>query len=296
MPPGHPRQLASQLPDYDRGVGRVLVADHRETNRLMLEDRRCRVLLVEDNQVNQALAVAILAKLGYRAEVAGNGRETVAAVAQAAYGAVLMDCQLPVMDGYQATAEIRRREGTARHTPIIAMTAAALPGDRERCLAVGMDDYLAKPVLVADVKAVLSRWLGGEVTTPTVAGSADWAESAAEVLDPDRLAELGRLDSSGNGSALVGRLAECFLARAPADLADLRVAVQRGDATAVAQIAHRLKGAAGTLGSAGLVDLCQELEALARAGALPPADDLLWRLEQEFDRVTSALDALVPRR
>ncbi|HYN18745.1 MAG TPA: Hpt domain-containing protein, partial [Actinomycetes bacterium] len=204
--------------------------------------------------------------------------------------------QLPVMDGYQATAEIRRREGTARHTPIIAMTAAALPGDRERCLAVGMDDYLAKPVLVADVKAVLSRWLGGEVTTLTVAGSADLAASAGKVLDPDRLTELRHLDATGNGSALVGRLVECFLARGPADLASLRAAAQCGDATAVYHVAHRLKGAAGTLGSTGLVDLCQELEALARAGVLPPADDLLWRLEQEFARVASILDAVVPRR
>jgi two-component system, sensor histidine kinase and response regulator len=274
----------------------VLVADQREPNRLMVEDRPRRVLLVEDNEVNQALAVAILAKLGYSAEVVGDGREAVEAVAHTAYEAVLMDCQLPVMDGYQATAAIRRREGTARHTPIIAMTAAALPGDRERCLAAEMDDYIAKPLLVADVQAVLSRWLGGEVITRTVAGSVDWAESAAEVLDADRLVELSDLDTSGSGSALVGRLVECFLARAPADLASLGVAVQCGDATAVAHVAHRLKGAAATLGSVGLVRLCQELEALASAGGLPPADDLLWRLEQEFDRVTSVLDAVVPRQ
>jgi CheY-like chemotaxis protein/HPt (histidine-containing phosphotransfer) domain-containing protein len=262
----------------------------------MVEDQRCRVLLVEDNMVNQALAVAILAKLGYGADVAGDGREAVEAVALGAYGAVLMDCQLPELDGYQATAEIRRREGIGRHIPIIAMTAAALQGDRERCLAAGMDDYISKPVLVADVQAVLSRWLRGEATAPQPSASADWAESAAEVLDPDRLAELGRLDSSGNRSALIGRLADGFLASAPADLVSLRAAVERGDATAIDHVAHRLMGAAATLGSAGLVGLCQELEALANAGGLPPADDLLWRLEQELDRVTSALDAVVPRR
>lgn len=272
------------------------MADHRETNRLMVEDRRRRVLVVEDNEVNQALAVTILAKLGYRAKVAGTGRDAVEALAHAAYGAVLMDCQLRVMDGYQATAEIRRREGTARHTPIIAMTAAALPGDRERCLAAGMDDYLAKPVLVAGLQAALSRWLEGAVTTPTVTGSVDWAQSAAEVLDPDRLAELSHLDSTGNGSALVGRLVDAFLASAPADLAELRAAIQRGDATALGCVAHRLKGAAGTLGSTGMVEVCEDVEALARAGRLPPADDLLWRLEQEFDRVTNVRDAVVARR
>jgi two-component system sensor histidine kinase/response regulator len=261
----------------------------------MPEDQR-RVLLVEDNAVNQAVAVAILARLGYRAEVAGDGQQAVELMVQGRYGLVLMDCQLPVLDGYQATCEIRRREGTARRTPIIAMTAAALQGDRQRCLAAGMDDHIAKPVLLADVEAVLSRWLGGEVTTEKAAGSADWAQSAGEVLDPDRLAELGQLDSSGKRSALFGRLADGFLAGVPADLADLRAAVQRGDAPAVGRVAHRLKGAAGAVGSNGMVSLCEQLELLARAGALPPAGDLLWRLEQEFERVTSVLDAVVPRR
>lgn len=276
--------------------GAVLVADRHETNRLMLEDRRHPVLVVEDNEVNQALAVAILAKLGYGAEVAGNGREAVEAVARAAYGAVLMDCQLPVMDGYQATAEIRRREGTDRHTPIIAMTAAALQHDRERCLAAGMDDYIAKPVLVADVEVVLSRWLGGEVTARTVAGSAHWAESARDVLDPDRLAELEQLDPAGNGAGFLCMLVDCFLTRAPADLVSLGAAVQRGDATAIYHVAHRLKGAAATLGSPGMVSLCEELEALASSGGLAPARELLCCLEQEFARVTGALDVAVPRR
>jgi two-component system, sensor histidine kinase and response regulator len=274
----------------------VLVADRHDANRLMLEDRRRRVLVVEDNPVNQALAVAILAKLGYGAEVAGNGREAVEVVAQAAYGAVLMDCQLPVMDGYQATAEIRRREGMDRHTPIIAMTAAALPVPRERCLAAGMDDYIAKPVLVSDVAAGLSRWLHGEATVPRASASAESAESARDVLDPDRLAELGQLDSAGDGSEFLCMLVDCFLTRAPADLASLRAAVERGDATAIYHVAHRLKGAAATLGSPGMVDVCQELEALASTGALAPARELLCCLEHEFGRVTRALDVAVPRR
>jgi two-component system sensor histidine kinase/response regulator len=271
------------------------VGDHRDTIRLMTEDRR-RVLLVEDNLVNQALTEAILAKLGYGTEVAGNGRAAVEAVALGNFGAVLMDCQLPVMDGYEAAAEIRRREGSGRHTPIIAMTAAALPGDRERCLAAGMDDYIAKPVLVADVQAVLSRWLGGEITTRTVSGSADWAASAGDVLDPGRLVELGQLDSTGDGSEFLRMLVDCFLTRAPADLARLGAAVERGDATAIYHVAHRVKGAAATLGSPGMVKVCQELEAVAMAGALTPARELLGCLEREFGRVTSALDVAVPRR
>ena len=262
----------------------------------MVEGRGRRVLVVEDNPVNQALAVAILAKLGYGAEVAGNGREAVEAVALGNFGAVLMDCQLPVLDGYQATVEIRRREGTGRHTPIIAMTAAALPGDRERCLAAGMDDYIAKPVLVSDVAAGLSRWLHGEATVPGASASAsvDLAESARDVLDPDRLAELRLLDSAGDGSEFLRMLVDCFLTRAPADLASLRAAVQRGDTTAMTDLAHRLKGAAATLGSPNIVNLCQELEGLASTGGLAPARELLCCLEQEFARVTTALDVAAP--
>jgi two-component system sensor histidine kinase/response regulator len=273
----------------------VLVAERRETNRLMREDRRRRVLLVEDNPVNQALAVAVLVKLGYGAEAVDNGRAAVGTVALGNYGAVLMDCQLPGLDGYQATAEIRRREGTGRHTPIIAMTAAALPGDRARCLAAGMDDYIPKPVLVGDVAAALSRWLGGEATAPPTSMSAEPAESARDVLDPDRLAELGRLDSAGDGSGFVGMLVDCFLTRTPADLARLGAAVEHRDATAIYQLAHRLKGAAATIGSPGMVELCQELEGLARAGTLASARELLGCLEHEFARVTSALDVAVPR-
>ena len=262
---------------------------------LMPKDQRRLVLLVEDNPVNQAVGVAILAKLGYGADVVGNGREAVEAVVLGDYGAVLMDCQLPVLDGYQATAEIRRREGNERHTPIIAMTAAALPENRERCLAAGMDDYIAKPVLVGDVQSVLSRWLGGEARGAQTSASADPVESAGGVLDPDRLGALGQLDSAGNGSALLGRLVDCFLTSASADLAGLHASVQRGDTATMTDLAHRLKGAAASLGSASLVDLCQELEALGSADDLTPVGELLCRLEEELGRVTSALDVLSRR-
>jgi two-component system sensor histidine kinase/response regulator len=252
-----------------------------------------RVLVVEDNEVNQALALAILAKLGYRAKLAGDGRQAVDLVPRGGYEAVLMDCQLPVLDGYQATAEIRRREGTAHRTPIIAMTAAVL-SDRQRCLAAGMDDHIAKPVLLAEVEAVLARWLHGGgrhgrwVSRP--------AAPAGEVLDQRRLAELGGLDPTGNGPALVGRLLESFLARIPVDLADLRSAFNHGDAARALRVAHRLKGAAATVGSSGMVSLCDQLELRARAGTVPPAEDLLPLLEQEFGRVIRALDAIVPAR
>jgi CheY-like chemotaxis protein len=253
-----------------------------------------RVLLVEDNEVNQALAIAILTRLGYRAEVADNGRQAVEQVVRGRYGLVLMDYQLPVLDGCQATAEIRRREGAARHTPIIAMTAGVLE-DRQRCLAAGMDDHIAKPVLLAEVRSMLSRWLGTGVTTPMPAGPAVAAQCDVAVLDESRLNELGRLDATGT-AVLIGRLVECFLDRIPVDLADLRAALDQGDAARVTRIAHRLKGAAGTVGSSGMVILCEQLEVLVHAGPTASAGNLLSHLEQEFDRVIRALDAFVLRR
>lgn len=258
----------------------------------MADDRQRRVLVVEDNEINQAVALAILARLGYHADVAGDGQRAVELVVRGSYGSVLMDCQLPVLDGYQATAEIRRREGAARRTPIIAMTATSLE-ERYRCLAAGMDDHITKPVLLGELQGVLSRWLDQPTTQQTVRPAAA-AEPTWEVLDQNRLTELGGLDATADGSGL-GRLVETFLRRIPVDLAELRAALHHGDVTEATRITHRLKGAAATVGSSGMVNLCEQLEVLARAGPMPSARDLYSRLEQEFDRVMLALDAVVPR-
>jgi CheY-like chemotaxis protein len=125
---------------------------------------RGHVLVVEDSHTNQLVAVGILEQLGFSTEVAGNGREALAALDRSAFAAVLMDCQMPVMDGFDATEEIRRREGTIRHTPVIAMTAGVSLADRSRCLAAGMDDYIAKPVDPAEVEATISRWVPAVLT------------------------------------------------------------------------------------------------------------------------------------
>ena len=135
------------------------------------------VLVVDDNANNQLVALGILRLLGYRAEVAANGYEALAALDRADYDAILMDCQMPEMDGFTATGEIRRREGPGRRTPVIAMTAGASDADRDRCLAAGMDDFLAKPVRPGDVGAALARWIAGRAgpeipTLATAAGEA----------------------------------------------------------------------------------------------------------------------------
>jgi HPt (histidine-containing phosphotransfer) domain-containing protein len=170
------------------------------------------------------------------------------------------------------------------------MTASASQQDRERCLAAGMDDHVPKPVLVADLEAALARWLRDD--TPAAGAAAP----ATEVLDRDRLAALMELDQDVQGSRLLTRLAAAFFRGAPADLAGLRTAVERGDAAALGDVAHHLKGAAATLGSGAVVGLCEDLELLAGAAALGAAGDLLARLEDEVDRVRDALAALVVGR
>jgi CheY-like chemotaxis protein len=120
---------------------------------------RARMLLAEDNIVNQKLAVRMLEKLGCRVDVATNGQEALEMLAMLPYDMVFMDCEMPDLDGYAATSEIRRREGTTRHTPIIAMTAHAMVGDHERCLSIDMDDYISKPVCSANLQEALTRWI-----------------------------------------------------------------------------------------------------------------------------------------
>ena len=117
------------------------------------------VLVVEDNLINLKVVTRMLARLGYRADTAGNGVEAIEAISRVTYAAVLMDCQMPEMDGFEATRRIRLAEPLGQHLPIIAVTALALPGDRERCLAAGMDDYLTKPIRAYDLATVLSRWI-----------------------------------------------------------------------------------------------------------------------------------------
>ena len=250
---------------------------------------RGRLLLVEDNAMNQLVATKLLAKLGYQVAVSGNGIEALDAMEGTQYDAVLMDCQMPEMDGYAATREIRRREGETRRTPVIAMTAAAMQGDREACLAAGMDDYLTKPIRPDALTEALDRWI-----TPIDTGASTSNETEPRmpshdnsVLDSERLSMLRDLDD-GDG-ALLAAIADEFSAEAARQLEYLRAALAEGDPQAVERAAHSIKGSSANLGATRLAELTGRLEALGRARALGDVKTLFDDISAELERVHGAL-------
>ncbi|WP_305783350.1 PAS domain-containing hybrid sensor histidine kinase/response regulator [Symbioplanes lichenis] len=247
------------------------------------------VLLVEDNDINQMVAVGVLTSLGYAADVAGDGLRACEMAAAGRYDAILMDCRMPRMDGFTATARLREREAAgAPRTPIIAMTASALMADRERCLAAGMDDYLSKPVNPGELERALLKWIPGapaRIREPAPADAGDPVRARLDELAGDRTPpEL----------ALVDRLVTSFLSRAPRHLAALRAAAAEGRAGAVEEQAHTFKGAAGNIGAEAVARLCARVEDDARAGRLPEAV-LLDGLEVAIEQVEQRLRAVLAR-
>jgi two-component system, sensor histidine kinase and response regulator len=256
------------------------------------------LLLAEDNPVNQKVATRMLEKLGYRVDVVGNGLEAVEALfSRIPYAAILMDVQMPEMDGHQATAEIRKRESQsgepARRTPIIAMTASAMQGDREKALEAGMDDYVSKPVKPEELDAVLARWTpqpDGEEDSAPEEQTADGAAAPGGTTDPlDRSVLVGLRELGGQ--ELLAELAGLFLEDVPPQLEALREATEGGDASSVQRVAHTLKGSCGNMGAVRMATICAELEDVGRSGELERAQVVVERLEAEFGRVRPAFEA-----
>jgi PAS domain S-box-containing protein len=212
-----------------------------------------RLLVAEDNPVNLKVALRMLQRLGYRADVAGNGLEAVEAVQRQEYDVVFMDVQMPKMDGYEATAQIRRTEGTSRHTTIIAMTANALHGDREKCLAAGMDGYIAKPIRQNDLVSVLKPNPSKIEPAETIAKK---EKGKSGLLDESVLTELSNLGDPD----LVEQLLMMFMVETPGRIEQMRSGAGSGDWQVVRKTAHMLKGTCKQLGIIGMVDLCQRLE------------------------------------
>lgn len=262
---------------------------------------RGRVLLAEDNAANRKLALVMLDKLGYAADAAVNGLEVVEVVGRFPYDAVLMDCRMPEMDGFQATAEIRSREVSARssRTPIIAMTADAMEGDRRRCLEAGMDDYLPKPVTLESLAAVLQRWIArpDEGASPPSAVSASPAEGRVEIgeptLDPAIIADLRKLGESWDEDSMSGHISS-FVRDAESSLERLRQALEHEDAETIVDLSHALAGSMATVGARVLGQLYVRLEGLVSEGHLEAASGTLDEIDAELDRVRAALRAEFP--
>jgi PAS domain S-box-containing protein len=236
-----------------------------------------RILVVEDNAVNQQLVLLMLQKVGYRADVAANGVEALEALDRQPYDAVLMDVEMPEMDGLEATRRIHQRWPRDRRPHIVAVTANAMQGERELCIQAGMDDYIAKPIHIDELTAALSR-----------ARRRPGASSPPSAVDD---AVIGRLVSSlgeqGRGS--VAALVETFLGHVPGQIETLSTALERREPDVIRREAHTMKSNAATFGALQLVELCRELEAGAKAGTLDGAPDLLDRITTELGRVADEL-------
>ena len=269
-----------------------------------------RVLVVEDNPVNQQVAAAMLGSLGVAHALADNGRIALDRLGQERFDLILMDCQMPEMDGFEATAQIRarQREGLLPgKLPIIALTANAVEGDRERCLAAGMDDYLSKPFTRERLAAALGRWLPLAAeppadAQPTSIPPADAPEPAPadgiatvsdEPINPRALDAIRKLAGPNNPS-LVHKVIGAYLADTPPRFAQLQAAAEAGDAEALRKAAHALKSSSANVGAEPLAALCKELEMLGRGGG-EGVGPLVARAEAELARVVGALSAQLDR-
>ncbi|ACB36365.1 multi-sensor hybrid histidine kinase [Leptothrix cholodnii SP-6] len=254
-----------------------------------------RVLVAEDNAVNQRVALRLLQRLGYQADVAANGLEVIEAVERQAYSVVLMDIQMPEMDGLQAARWIRQRRGPQGLPRIIAMTANAMPGDREAYLAAGMDGYVAKPIEPDELAAALRRAgspAGGTVAPGGAAASRTPADDT--VLDALRLEHLRTLQDDGQPS-LVRELIDLFVADAPGHVDALAQALQGTDARRLASLAHRFLSVTDNIGARRLSALCVEIERLARRGELDGLERLVEALSHEHAQAHAALLAVRTR-
>jgi CheY-like chemotaxis protein/HPt (histidine-containing phosphotransfer) domain-containing protein len=253
--------------------------------------RKPHVLLAEDNASNRKVALWQLDKLGCSGDVATNGIEASEAVARNSYDVVLMDCRMPKMDGYEATRQIRQREGSAKHTKIVAMTAHALDQDQKKCLDAGMDDYLSKPVTLESLAATLRRALDAsgasspapDITEPATAGHPDAAQ--ASVLDPATMASLRAKDG------LLPGLIDTVVAEIPEQLEQVLDALARRACADAAIAAHSLKGTAKIFGAARMAELAAGVEQAADAEATEQAAAQLERLREECERVSRELES-----
>ena len=245
-----------------------------------------RILLAEDNSMNQKVALRLLERLGYGADVANNGLEAIEALERQPYDVVLMDVHMPELDGLDATRRICAEWPEERRPHIIAMTANALPEDREACFAAGMNDYVAKPIRAEELVAALKR------AKPLAGGDAEGASGSIDhvSLDDGALQNLRDL----GGDEFLGEVIGAFLADAPTLLATLRSSLEEGNAEELRRAAHTLKSNGATLGAESFAELCRTAEQRAKTGQLDGLSELVDRIEEEYGPLEAALVALGP--
>jgi signal transduction histidine kinase/DNA-binding response OmpR family regulator len=268
------------------GSGTTTFIDLVQSGTEHLRRKNVRVLVAEDNAVNQKVAVQQLRKLGYTADVVGNGMEVLETLEKIPYDVVLMDCQMPVLDGYDAARHIRQREkerAGGSHLRIIAMTANAMEGDREKCLEAGMDDFVTKPVRIEDLANALERVPAASPPTPKPA--AEYATVSGAALD-----RLRDLRVPGQPDPLA-EIIDLFIQQTPELLADLENACSALNLDALKRTAHTLKGSAGNVGAEQLAALSRELELAIKQGTSSAARSLVTRIAQEFTSVRKILEA-----
>jgi CheY-like chemotaxis protein len=240
-------------------------------------------LVVDDNETNRLVMCALLAKMGHRSETAADGQAALERAGQQTYCAILMDCQMPGMDGYQTARELRARERGRIRTPIIGVTAHVLDGDREKVIAAGMDDYLPKPVQIGDLSACLARWIGGGHSAPTVNPL-----KTGEVLDQTVLDEIKDLKTA-DGKSVLERVLDTFQKTLPGYIQEIKTAAAQEDLAKIKAPAHTLKGSSRSIGAERLGKVCASLlKACAenRTDLIPP---LLADLEKESTALDQAL-------
>jgi PAS domain S-box-containing protein len=262
------------LPDQPRIDTQI---DNTMAQRLPLS-----ILVAEDNAVNQKVVLRILSRMGYRADVAGNGLEVLDALERQDYDVILMDLHMPEMDGIEATRRILKRFHDRKRPRIVAMTADALQGDRDRCLQAGMDGYLSKPIYIQELKAALE-----DVQIPATQAAAPIRE--APVLDLARIDYL-RAIREDNGPRLLEELVSLFQRDAPKHIGALWRALSTGDAKAVRETAHAFRSSVDNLGAKRMSALCERLERMGRDGVLDGGQALMVELDEEYLKVRHALD------
>jgi CheY-like chemotaxis protein/HPt (histidine-containing phosphotransfer) domain-containing protein len=238
-------------------------------------------LVADDNAVNRQLALVLLERMGYRPDVAADGVEVLEALERRPYDVVLMDVEMPDLDGVETTRRIHTRWSAEDCPRIIAVTANAMDGDRERYLAAGMDDYVSKPIRKEALAAALAR--SRPRPSPNARSSSPRGEAEHGPVD------LTELESTVGDPGLVEELIATFLDGSPELVATLRNSLVQGNAEELRRAAHTLKSNAQTFGAAALTALCRELEATAKKAALEHAPDLVTRIESEYLRVANAL-------